>query len=384
MYQISLGKNVNHSFFLFKFFSGIDLNFLGFGDSTAANPTIFHKVWVELPEEKMKTQGQFNTRPLNQNKLILPSVIHAWKVWNNSHSHLIMNCYNRSIGKRSQLSFYSGNNNNNNETNSSYSTNTSLTRKQQRKSIESTYGKDYTVSQIRQVGYLSGKDIIRDMSQVRMDDFQHYYDEADRAQSELEFEPHHLDSQQVQPAQFVDPFTADMFRDEMVDIDFGAIDAFTEALNQQILAEKNGVEPPKNLQFPPHVIASNHASFLENQLFLADTNTEDNSGVNVQFITPSLKNKPAPGSHSTNLNNKIRNANESMLEKLARAEYSRNQSFGSVIDVQKPNGKNVNNTSYNSFMQNLSRNMSHQSLVRWMALRNWTFFCRGQAVYYKC
>lgn len=280
-----------------------------------------------------------------------------------------MKCNNLSKGKKSQQSFYSGNhsNNSNNENNSSYSTNTSLTRKQQRKSIESTYGKDYTVSQIRQVGYLSGKDIIRDMSQVRMDDFQHYYDEADRAQSQLEFEPHHLDSQQVQPAQFVDPFTADMFRDEMVDIDFGAIDAFTEALNQQILAEKNGVEPPKNLQFPPHVIASNHASFLENQLFLADTNTEENSGVSVQFITPSLKNKPAPGSSSTNLkniSNNSSNANESMLEKLAKAEYSRNQSFGSVVDVQKPNGKNVNNTSYNSFMQNLSRNMSHQSLVR--------------------
>ncbi len=122
--------------------------------------------------------------------------------------------------------------------------------------------------QTRQVGFLSGKDIIRHMSDLKLADFQQYYDEAEDPQ---DARPHpHLG----------DPLSADMFSDEMVDIDFGAIDAFTEALRHQILAEQSGLAPPKDLHFPSHVIASSHAAFLENQLFLADTSPaeETNNG----------------------------------------------------------------------------------------------------------
>jgi hypothetical protein len=155
-----------------------------------------------------------------------------------------------------------------------------------KKTIEA-YASDYNIGQITRVGQLTGKNIIRNLKQVDMSQFDKYYEQEDNA--DLQFEPHNLDTK---PAQFIDPFSADLFKDEMVDIDFGAIDAFTEALNAQIIAEKNGSEPPKNLRFPSHVIASNHASFLDNQLFIGDSssnneNSYESSGVNVQFVKPS-------------------------------------------------------------------------------------------------
>lgn len=242
------------------------------------------------------------------------------------------------------------------------------------------YAKDYDVSQVKQVGYLTGNNVIRDLSNINLDQFKEFYEDGEQ----LEFEPHNLDTQSTQ---FIDPFSADLFKDEMVDIDFGAIDAFTEALNQQILAEKNGVEPAKDLQFPSHVIASNHASFLDNQLLLGDSspNVEERSGVNVQFITPNLRKQcqnmfAAPTKSSEPQQQQTQSRNESMLEKAARAEYQRNQSFGSVIDVQSMNSKvfehnpkpkpqyqpsqKSQTNSHNSFMNNLRRNVSQKSLIR--------------------
>ena len=153
-----------------------------------------------------------------------------------------------------------------------------------RRSLES-YGADYEVGAVRQVGYLSGHNILTDLNNVDMEQFEHFYEQN----GQLEFEPHNLDTNYS--TQFIDPFSAELFKDEIVDIDFGAIDAFTEALNQQILAEKAGVEPPKSLQFPSHVLQSNHASFLENQMFLGDSSpqVDEHSGINVQFIASNLK-----------------------------------------------------------------------------------------------
>jgi hypothetical protein len=121
------------------------------------------------------------------------------------------------------------------------------------------------------VGFLSGKDIIRHMSDLKLADFQQYYAEAEAHAPPQDARAH---------AHLGDPLPADTFGDEMVDIDFGAIDAFTEALHHQILAEQKGLAPPKDLHFPSHVIASSHAAFLENQLFLADTSPaeETNNG----------------------------------------------------------------------------------------------------------
>jgi hypothetical protein len=39
---------------------------------------------------------------------------------------------------------------------------------------------------------------------------------------------------------FIDPFDPDNFKDELIDIDFGAIDAFTKALNEQMNSQKDG------------------------------------------------------------------------------------------------------------------------------------------------
>ncbi len=163
--------------------------------------------------------------------------------------------------------------------------------------------------------------------------------------------------------QFIDPFSPDLFKDEMVDIDFGAIDAFTEALHAQILAEKNGTEPAKNLQFPSHVIASNHAAFLDTQVLMGDVSGSqagnERSGVNVQFITPNLRSKTASSATT---------GSSSRLEKVARDEYARNQSFGSVVDVQRMSkssgGSGMSGGSYIQNQLNKHTNVSHQSLVR--------------------
>lgn len=159
----------------------------------------------------------------------------------------------------------------------------------------------------------------------------------------------------------------------MVDIDFGAIDAFTEALNAQIIAEKNGDKVPNNLQFPSHVLASNHASFLDNQIFLGDcsNNVDEHSGVNVQFISNNLKRKEKSSP-------KQEEDNSSMLERAAKAEYSKNQSFGSMINFQNMKKQNENKStiginksnsnllySLDSFIQNkVSSSVKNHSLQR--------------------
>jgi hypothetical protein len=80
-----------------------------------------------------------------------------------------------------------------------------------------------------------------------------------------------------------------LFRDEIIDIDFGAIDAFTNSLNAHIEAQQCGRAPPQKLEFPSHILKSNHATFIDNQLLLGDYSInagDGSSGINVQLINP--------------------------------------------------------------------------------------------------
>lgn len=205
----------------------------------------------------------------------------------------------------------------------------------------SEFSKDYNVVDVSQVGYLTGSNLIRNCDDIDLNRFEQYYDHN----SNLEFKSHNLDNYSTQ---FIDPFSANLFKDEMVDIDFGAIDAFTEALNAQIIAEKNGDKFPKNLQFPSHVLASNHASFLDNQIFLGDCSNDEHSGVNVEFLSNNLKRKEKSVP-------KQEDDNSSMLERAAKAEYSKNQSFGSIINFQ--NIKNQNENKLNSGINKSNNNL---------------------------
>jgi hypothetical protein len=172
------------------------------------------------------------------------------------------------------------------------------------------------------VGHLSGDQIIRDLSNVDTSIFERFYQNEDGASSSLEFEPTNLD---IKADQFIDPFSPDLFKDEIIDIDFGAIDAFTTALNAQLNAEKTGTPAPQNLQFPSHILTSNHASFIDNQLLLGDSSInagDGSSGINVQFI-----------SSSKDFNQSNSNLNGSIFRD-TDAGYSRSNSFGSIIDIQ--------------------------------------------------
>ena len=129
------------------------------------------------------------------------------------------------------------------------------------------FGTNFDILSIKRVGLLYGAHVIHDLSKVDASFFDKYYQNEDDGGS-VAFEPTNLD---IKPNQFIDPFNPDLFKDEIIDIDFGAIDAFTSALNAQLNAEKTGSQPPQNLQFPSHILTSNHAYFIDNQLLLGDS-----------------------------------------------------------------------------------------------------------------
>lgn len=84
--------------------------------------------------------------------------------------------------------------------------------------------------------------------------------------NELKFPDTHLDEINYQT--FVDPFSADLFRDEIIDIDYGAIDAFTNALNSQLDINQRG--PQTDLRADSHVVKGNYPAFIDNQYLLGD------------------------------------------------------------------------------------------------------------------
>ena len=84
----------------------------------------------------------------------------------------------------------------------------------------------------------------------------------------------------------IDPYDPNLFKDEIIDIDFGAIDAYTAGLNAQINAEKANNPREGQLQFPSHILTSNHATFIDNQMLLSDP-----------FYAQSTPNAPQSGSN---------------------------------------------------------------------------------------
>jgi hypothetical protein len=209
------------------------------------------------------------------------------------------------------------------------------------------FSNNYDILQMRQVGQLSGNKIIRNFSEANLSELENYYETDGDDAKGLEFEPTNLD---IKPNHFIDPFSPDLFKDEIIDIDFGAIDAFTEALNAQITSEQNGQPPPKNLQFPSHILSSNHASFIDNQLLLGDSSInagDGHSGINVQFLKPSndsntyytsdhtgstgantATTSSAPTGTGSGSGSGVTGTDEA-------SQYSHTNSFGSLIDVQK-------------------------------------------------
>jgi hypothetical protein len=202
----------------------------------------------------------------------------------------------------------------------------------------------------------------------------------------------------------IDPSDPNLFRDEIVDIDFGAIDAYTSALNAQINSAQSGsdAQGANELSFPSHILTSNHATFLDNQMLLGDAtyyaqdeagsgdgeelaqgsegdpNTdENNNNVNVQLL-----NSFREFEHSTNasfaqlnVNNNSTNQNESHAEdnndeennaneedegryEDENVDYSNSHSFGSVVDIDNGQpGYTIGNLSnFNFNLLNLSQN----------------------------
>ena len=166
----------------------------------------------------------------------------------------------------------------------------------------------FAAKSLYSIGYLTGDQVIRDLNRIDAASLEKFYQKGIRLNYDADFEPAGND---VKANQFIDPFSPDLFKDEIIDIDFGAIDAFTSALNAQLNAEKSGHPAPQNLQFPSHILTSNHAAIAG----------DGSSGINVQFI-----------SSSKDFNQSNSNLNGSIFRD--EAGYSRSNSFGSIIDIQ--------------------------------------------------
>jgi len=192
------------------------------------------------------------------------------------------------------------------------------------------YLKDFHVEQVRHVGSLSGKNVIYSLGKIDLGEFDRFYsslgDEASFTSSSRVGDNGGLVSSGIglstrtataaaaatanstlNGIDEIDPYDPNLFKDEIIDIDFGAIDAYTAGLNAQINAEKanQSANNSSGLQFPSHILTSNHATFIDNQMLLGDpfysqTSTANNlnghesssnlngnnqNGMNVQFFS---------------------------------------------------------------------------------------------------
>jgi hypothetical protein len=231
------------------------------------------------------------------------------------------------------------------------------------------FEKDYEVAPLKLIGKLRGKHVIKDQAHINdesLNEFNKIYENYEK-QSQRE-------SGAGEAKQRSDMFDLSYFQDEIIDVDYGAIDAYTAAINAHLTAEKNNEPAPTNLQFASHILKSSHATFVENQLFLGDnfrnnasTTIDDeqaDSGrtkVNVKIFNPKLfggggqetrSNGSIGGDHTptnTNQNNTTTNQNFDDYD-----QYSRSNSFGSVVDIQSQpaysvadlNGGDLNNLSH--------------------------------------
>ena len=68
---------------------------------------------------------------------------------------------------------------------------------------------------------------------------------------------------------FVDPFTSNLFQDEIVEIDYGCIDAYTSALGSQ-LDPLNSKGAQNDLKVNSRILDGKFSSFVDNQLLLGN------------------------------------------------------------------------------------------------------------------
>jgi hypothetical protein len=80
-----------------------------------------------------------------------------------------------------------------------------------------------------------------------------------------QFPDTHLED--IEYNKFIDPFTSSLFQDEIIEIDYGAIDAFTAAFNS---SEPNATGAQPNLKVSSHILDGKFSSFVDNQLLLGD------------------------------------------------------------------------------------------------------------------
>lgn len=164
------------------------------------------------------------------------------------------------------------------------------------------------MEQLRQVGSLSGKNVIYNLGKIDLSEFDRFYTNV--SGDETSFASTSQQQQQQQNGSSVgfdgsggvdeiDPYDPNLFKDEIIDIDFGAIDAYTAGLNAQINAEKanSSRSGDGQLQFPSHILTSNHATFLDNQMLLGDAFFNQSTSAN--------NNAQQPNESTSNLNGNI-------------------------------------------------------------------------------
>jgi hypothetical protein len=222
------------------------------------------------------------------------------------------------------------------------------------------------------VGYLRGKEIITNFQNINYSQFDKFYKSKAQIEDGKKENEENEGANERKNANDNDDenlFTSDYFKDEVIDIDYGAIDAFTSALNVQLNdIEKLSGDKTNELRFPSHILTSNHATFIDNQLLLGDYSyaydDTPSKGINVQFMS---------SFNDFQIFNQQQQTNEA-----ENRVYSRSESFGSIIDVQSQaafsncnqqdfNSSNNFNFSTNNLNKNLSSNYfetSYSGLVK--------------------
>ena len=154
----------------------------------------------------------------------------------------------------------------------------------------------YTMCTLKLVGHLRGSAIIRDSSKIHeidLADLEKYYENGNEGNDEEK-------AADDESTQFMDPYSADLFKDEIIELDYGAIDAYTSALNAHLVAERNNEPVPTDLRFASHILTSNHAMFLENQMFLGDAYFSTGISREVSLISKEPNNANAANTSNTN------------------------------------------------------------------------------------
>lgn len=236
-------------------------------------------------------------------------------------------------------------------------------------------GKTYKLGTLKLVGHLRGNSIIRDSSkiyEIDLKELEKFYDGDETLVSNngdldanLEggvSEENNNNNKKSEEQDFSDIMNGNTFKDEMIELDYGAIDAYTAALNAHLEAERNNEPAPTGLRYASHILTSNHAMFLENQLFLGDAffstgisrevsllNTREKEvsalGKPEKDVTPTPTRSESNVGHAEKVSYKDIRATEYEDE---NDPYSRSNSFGSGIDLQSQPGYCVSAADLNS------------------------------------